>query len=61
MATASARRASDDRLLALAARDDIAATALADPARAPAALVQLLEQRYRALPDDVAILVASRR
>jgi hypothetical protein len=38
--------------------DDVARIVLADPGRSASSLVRFLEQQYRTLPDDVAILVA---
>jgi serine/threonine protein phosphatase PrpC len=47
-----------DGLFRHAKADDVARTTLADPSRAPAALVGLLKTQHRKLPDDVAIIVA---
>lgn len=47
-----------DGLFGHATLDDVASVVLADPGRSATALVQLLEQRHRALSDDVAIIVA---
>ena len=47
-----------DGLFGHATLDDVVSVVLADPGRSATALVQLLEQRHRALPDDVAIIVA---
>lgn len=47
-----------DGLFGHAALDDVARIVLADPGRSASELVQFLEQQHRALPDDVAIIVA---
>lgn len=47
-----------DGLFGHAALDDVARIVLAEPGRSASALVRFLEQQYRALPDDVAIIVA---